>query len=129
MGDKKVDEADPQNDLDYVLSDVGEFGKYQIFQCILMILPIILSATYAVEFIVTSSTDDYRQVHSKSRKKKHFFFHRIFVQKKKYRYSHRNRFIYKVFSTQRNTIRARDLERVTFAHTILFSQIENSQPE
>lgn len=82
MGDKKVDEADPQNDLDYVLSDVGEFGKYQIFQCILMILPIILSATYAVEFIVTSSTDDYRQVHSKSRKK-NIFFSSNFCTKKK----------------------------------------------
>lgn len=64
MGDKKADEADSQNDLDYVLSDVGEFGKYQIFQWILMILPIVLSATYAVEFIVTSATDDYRQVHT-----------------------------------------------------------------
>lgn len=62
MDEKKADDADPSNDLDYVLSDVGEFGKYQIGQCILMILPIILSATYAVEFIVTSSTDDYRQV-------------------------------------------------------------------
>lgn len=63
MGDKKADDADSQHDLDIVLNDVGEFGKYQIVQCILMILPIVLSATYAVEFIVTSSTDDYRQVH------------------------------------------------------------------
>ncbi|XP_055315112.1 organic cation transporter protein-like [Sitodiplosis mosellana] len=60
MSDKKADETDSHNDLDYVLSDVGEFGIYQIGQCIAMVLPIILSATYAVEFIVTSSTDDYR---------------------------------------------------------------------
>lgn len=60
MGDTKADEVDPHLDLDLVLQDVGEFGKYQILQCILMILPIIYSATYAVEFIVTSSTDDYR---------------------------------------------------------------------
>lgn len=60
MNDKKSNEPNPSNDLDYVLSDVGEFGKFQIGQFILMILPIVLSATYAVEFIVTSSTDDYR---------------------------------------------------------------------
>lgn len=62
MGDKTTNEDELEHDLDYVLSDVGEFGKYQIGHCILMVLPIILSATYAVEFIVTSSTDDYRQV-------------------------------------------------------------------
>lgn len=62
MTDKKPDDIDTQHDLDYVLSDVGEFGRYQIVHFILMILPIVLSATYAVDFIVTSSTDDYRQV-------------------------------------------------------------------
>lgn len=63
MSDQKSDDTDEQqHDLDYVLNDVGEFGKYQIVHFILMILPIVLSATYAVEFIVTSSTDDYRQV-------------------------------------------------------------------
>lgn len=45
-------------------------------------------------------------------------------------YSHRNRFIYKVFSThkekERDIFRARDLERVTFAHTyFLKSRIVN----
>lgn len=62
MNAKKVEEADTSNDLDYVLSDVGEFGKHQIGHFILMIFPIILCAIYGVEFIVTSSTDDYRQV-------------------------------------------------------------------
>lgn len=60
MNEKKSNEPNLSNDLDYVLSDVGEFGKFQIGQFILMILPIVFSATYAVEFIVTSSTDDYR---------------------------------------------------------------------
>lgn len=60
MNDKKSNEPNLSDDLDYVLSDVGEFGKFQIGQFILMVLPIILSATYAVEFIVTCSTDDYR---------------------------------------------------------------------
>lgn len=64
MSKTDVEEAEAPDDLDYVLSDVGEFGKYQIGHFILMILPIVLSATYAVEFIVTASTDDYRQVFS-----------------------------------------------------------------
>lgn len=60
--DKNSSEPDIQNDFDYVISDVGESGIHQIGHFILMILPVVLSATYAVEFIVTSSTDDYRQV-------------------------------------------------------------------
>lgn len=60
MGDKKADDSDSDHDLDYVLSDVGEFGIYQIGQCIAMILPIVLSSTYAVDYIVTSSVDEYR---------------------------------------------------------------------
>lgn len=63
MNKKEVEEVEVANDLDYVLNDVGEFGKYQIGHFILMILPIVLSATFAVEFIVTGSTDDYRLVH------------------------------------------------------------------
>lgn len=62
MNKKEVDEIEVPNDLDYVLNDVGEFGPNQIGHFILMILPIVLSATYAVEFIVTASTDDYRLV-------------------------------------------------------------------
>lgn len=60
----KIDSEDAEapDDLDKVLCDVGEFGVYQIGHFILMILPIVLSAMYAVEFIVTASTDDYRQV-------------------------------------------------------------------
>lgn len=60
MGDKKANESDSEHDLDYVLSDAGEFGIYQIGQCIAMILPIVLSSTYAVDYIVTSSIEDYR---------------------------------------------------------------------
>lgn len=56
----KDSETRDADDIDYVLENVGEFGKHQIGHFILMILPIVLSATFAVEFIVTSSTDDYR---------------------------------------------------------------------
>lgn len=56
----KDSETKDADDIDYVLENAGEFGKYQIVHFILMILPIVLSAAFAVEFIVTSSTDDYR---------------------------------------------------------------------
>lgn len=45
---------------DFVLQEAGEFGKYQIGQFVLMIIPIVFSASYAVDFIVSSSIDDYR---------------------------------------------------------------------
>lgn len=54
---KMGDEVDK---IDIVLQDAGEFGKYQIVQLLLMAVPIVLSASYAVDFIVSSSIDDYR---------------------------------------------------------------------
>lgn len=50
------------DDLDYVLNEVGEFRTHQILHFVLIALPIILASTNAVEFIVTSSTSDYRYV-------------------------------------------------------------------
>lgn len=50
------------DDLDIVLAEVGEFGKWQIFHFFLLTIPIILSAIYTVDYIVTTSTLDYRFV-------------------------------------------------------------------
>lgn len=52
---EKVEET-----MDYVLDDVGNFGKHQIFHFILMIMPIVLSAAHSTDFVVTSSTDEHR---------------------------------------------------------------------
>lgn len=57
---KKSTEPVQADDLDYVLNEVGEFRKHQILHFVLIALPIILASTNAVEFIVTSSTPDYR---------------------------------------------------------------------
>lgn len=46
--------------IDFVLKEAGEFGKFQIAHYLLMVMPIVLSASYAVDFIVSSSIDDYR---------------------------------------------------------------------
>lgn len=56
---EKASEQKP-DDLDSVLAEVGEFGKYQIFHFFLLSIMIILSAICAVDYIVTSSTLDYR---------------------------------------------------------------------
>lgn len=48
------------DDLDSVLIEVGEFGKYQIFHFFLLSMVIVLTAVTAVDYIVTASTLDYR---------------------------------------------------------------------
>lgn len=57
---KKLAGQTQPNNLDFVLNEVGEFRKHQILHFTLMVLPIILASTYTLEFIVTSSTSDYR---------------------------------------------------------------------
>lgn len=49
-----------EDQMDTVLAETGQFGKYQILQLLLILVPAILSAPYEVNFIVTSATDDYR---------------------------------------------------------------------
>lgn len=61
--EEKADENEKDevsNYMDYVLEETGQFGKHQIFHLVLILLPIILSGTYDVNFIVTSATDEYR---------------------------------------------------------------------
>lgn len=57
-GDEKTGED--VDKIDLVLQEAGEFGKFQIVHFLLMVVPIVLSASYAVDFIVSSSIDDYR---------------------------------------------------------------------
>lgn len=48
------------DDLDLVFKEVGEFNPYQIWKFVLLFIPIVLSAVYAINFIVTASNLDYR---------------------------------------------------------------------
>lgn len=50
------------DDLDLVFKEVGEFNPYQIWKFVLLFIPIVLSAVYAINFIVTASNLDYRWV-------------------------------------------------------------------
>lgn len=63
VAEEKSDENEKDeisNYMDYVLEETGQFGRHQLFYLMLILLPIILSGTYDVNFIVTSATDEYR---------------------------------------------------------------------
>lgn len=54
----KVDEND--DGLDYVIQEIGEFGRFQIINYILIFIPIALSTTWLLSFIFTAATLEYR---------------------------------------------------------------------
>lgn len=47
-------------DMDVILTEIGEFGKFQIINFILICLPIALSIAFMYNFIFTSAGMDYR---------------------------------------------------------------------
>ncbi|XP_058055344.1 organic cation transporter protein-like [Anopheles bellator] len=47
-------------DLDQVLSEIGQFGTFQIRQYALMILPIVLNAFFTLSYVFTAGNIDYR---------------------------------------------------------------------
>lgn len=48
------------NNLDAILTEVGEFGLYQVVTYILICIPNILSATYVVNYMISANTLNYR---------------------------------------------------------------------
>lgn len=55
---KRSDAQEP--DLDAVIEEVGEFGKYQIGNFLLICIPVALSSTLLLNFFFTAATLDYR---------------------------------------------------------------------
>lgn len=47
---------------DVILNEVGQFGVYQVVTYLLICIPNILSATYAVNYMFSANTLDYRWV-------------------------------------------------------------------
>lgn len=47
-------------DLETILTEVGEFGLFQIVSYILICIPSALSATYVVNFMISASSLEYR---------------------------------------------------------------------
>lgn len=45
---------------DVILNEVGQFGVYQVVTYLLICIPNILSATYAVNYMFSANTLDYR---------------------------------------------------------------------
>lgn len=54
-----VDTNDDTN-LDTILAEVGEFGKFQVITYLLFCIPNIIAATYAVNYMISANTLDYR---------------------------------------------------------------------
>lgn len=57
----KTDPAD-SDDLDFVFNEIGEWNIYQLWKYALIFFPIALSAAYAISFVATGTTLDYRLV-------------------------------------------------------------------
>lgn len=53
---------DVEDDLDYVFNEIGECSMHQMWKYVFIFLPIALSAIYAISFVVTGSSLDYRCV-------------------------------------------------------------------
>lgn len=49
-------------DLDKIFEEIGEFGRFQIVSILLICIPSLLSASYVVNYIITTNTLDYRFV-------------------------------------------------------------------
>lgn len=49
-----------ESNLDAVLTEVGEFGLFQVITYLLICIPSALSATYVVNYMVSANTLEYR---------------------------------------------------------------------
>lgn len=54
-----VDSSEDAN-LDTILTEVGEFGIFQVITYLLFCIPNIISAAYAVNYMISANTLDYR---------------------------------------------------------------------
>ena len=58
-------EKDPEaGDLDSVLKEIGELGRFQVRNFILLAIPIMLSTSYGLSYVLTSTPMEYRCVWS-----------------------------------------------------------------
>lgn len=48
------------SNLDVILTEVGEFGLFQIVSYLLICIPSALSATYVVNYMISASSLEYR---------------------------------------------------------------------
>ena len=60
MGASEKARHDDDADIDFVLTEIGNFGRFQIFNYILIALPVALCACHIVTYVFTASPLDYR---------------------------------------------------------------------
>lgn len=58
MSEKKSNDFD----LDRILVELGQFGKFQIINYFLLCIPVALSAIYALSYVFTAGDLEYRYV-------------------------------------------------------------------
>lgn len=54
------DNSDDDANLDSILTEVGEFGIFQILTYSLICIPIVLSSAYGVNFMISADRLEYR---------------------------------------------------------------------
>lgn len=52
--------ADPIMDFDLVLAEIGEFGRYQKTNYLLICLPVIFAAANSLSYVFTAGVPNYR---------------------------------------------------------------------
>lgn len=56
-----VEKEETLNDLEYILKDIGgTFGKFQIFNMLLIAFPIFLADIFVLDYVFTTLDLDYR---------------------------------------------------------------------
>lgn len=60
--EKKAEEDGAEDDLDAVLTEIGEFSLPQMWKYVWIFIPIALSASYAIGYVVSGSNLEYRCV-------------------------------------------------------------------
>lgn len=56
-----VEKEETPNDLEYILKDIGgTFGKFQIFNMLLIAFPIFLADIFVLDYVFTTLDLDYR---------------------------------------------------------------------
>lgn len=60
MGKKEPKDKNCEFDFDTILQDIGEFGRYQIYNYILIVIPVTLYAGITLTYAFTAGNVSYR---------------------------------------------------------------------
>lgn len=61
-GDIDIPKTSEENQLDAIIVEIGQFGHFQVFNYLLLCLPIICNAFYSISYVFTASDVPHRWV-------------------------------------------------------------------